>query len=65
MYREAADLAYYFHWPRAELFCLSRGERRSWLAQITRIHAMQKKAREEETWRQFERLLAARAEEGI
>ena len=65
MLREAADLAYYFHWPRAELFSLGIRERRSWLGQITRIHEMQKKAREEETWRQFERLLAARAEEGI
>jgi hypothetical protein len=36
-------------------------ERRVWLEQITRIHVLRKKARDEETWEQFERILASRA----
>jgi hypothetical protein len=61
LYREAADIAYYFHWPRGEIFLMDSRERRVWLGQITRIHALRKKARDEETWQQFERILAARA----
>jgi hypothetical protein len=61
LYREAADIAYYFHWPREEIFVMNSRERRVWLEQITRIHALKKKARDEETWEQFERILASRA----
>ncbi|MDR1933063.1 MAG: hypothetical protein LBQ57_09630 [Spirochaetales bacterium] len=42
---------------------MSGRERRVWLGQITYIHDMQKKAREEEAWRQIERLLEIRAQE--
>jgi hypothetical protein len=64
LYREAADLAYYFHWTREAVFLMNSRERRVWLGQITRIHALRKKAREEETWEQFERILASRAGAG-
>jgi hypothetical protein len=60
VYREAADLAYYFHWPQKEIFVMSGRERRIWLKEIMRIHVLRKKAREEETWQQFERLFARR-----
>ena len=62
MRREAADLAYYFHWPLAEILSLSGAQRRAWLEEITRIHLMQKKAREKEAGEQIAMLLAARAE---
>jgi hypothetical protein len=64
VYREAALLAYYFHWQRKEIFLLSGRERRVWLERISHIHGMQKKAREEEAWQQIERLLEVRAQGG-
>jgi hypothetical protein len=55
-------LAYYFHWPKGEIFSMNRRERGIWLAQISRIHLMQKEARDKEAWEQAERFLAARAQ---
>jgi len=48
VYREAADLAYYFNWQRGEIMSMNMKERRIWLSQINRIHFEQKQARERE-----------------
>ncbi|MDR3303824.1 MAG: GpE family phage tail protein [Treponema sp.] len=63
MFREAADLAYYFHWPRAEIMAMTRRERRDWLAQINRIHTEQKKQRDRELVEQVEQIYALRQKE--
>ena len=36
--REAAVIAYYFHWSRAECMDLSRRERAAWIEEIKRIN---------------------------
>jgi len=48
VYREAADLAFYFHWQRGEIMSVNTQERRIWLSQINRIHLEQKQARDRE-----------------
>jgi len=56
VYREAADLAYHFHWQRKDIMEMTMKERRIWLAEISRIHKEQKRAREEEMIEQFEQI---------
>lgn len=48
VYREAADLAYYFHWQRGDIMGMNLRERREWLLQIKRIHMELKQARDTE-----------------
>ena len=48
VYREAADLAYYFKWQRGDIFGMTMQERRLWLSQIKRINFEQKMARDKE-----------------
>ena len=38
VYREAALIAYHFHWSRTECFALSRRQRHAWLEEIKRIN---------------------------
>lgn len=38
VHREAALIAFHFHWSRSECFALSRRERRVWLEEIRRIN---------------------------
>jgi hypothetical protein len=64
VYREAADLAYHFHWARGEIFSLAGRERRVWLSQITRIHGMRKQMREREFMEQLARIAEVREREG-
>jgi hypothetical protein len=63
VYREAADLAYHFHWARGEIFSLDSRERRMWLSQITRIHEARRKTREQEFMEQLARIAALREQE--
>lgn len=63
IYREAADLAYYFHWARHDIMAMTGRERNVWLSQINRIHREQKTQRDREAREQTERLLALRADE--
>jgi hypothetical protein len=35
---ELAFLAYYLHWPAEELLALEHGERRRWVAEVSRIN---------------------------
>ncbi len=63
LYREAADLAYYFHWARGDIMAMTGRERNLWLSQINRIHRAQKEQRDREAAEQTERLLALRAED--
>ncbi len=63
VYREAADLAYYFKWQMREILGMTMRERRIWLSQIDRIHLEQKKARDKELSRQVEYLESLRAKE--
>jgi hypothetical protein len=56
VYREAADLAYYFHWQRGDIMDMSMNERKVWLDQIKRIHYEQKAAREKDLEEQAEYL---------
>jgi hypothetical protein len=66
LYREAANLAYYFNWPRNDIMGMTGEERRIWLDQIMRIHREQRQARQEESRMDAERILKMRrqAEEG-
>lgn len=63
MFREAADIAYYFHWPRAEIMGMTGKERSVWLAQIYRIHREQKKQRDAEYVEQTRQIFAMQGEE--
>ncbi len=38
LYRELAFVAYYLHWPHAEVLALEHGERRRWCQEISRLH---------------------------
>ncbi len=38
LYQEMAFLAYYLHWPRAELLELEHGERRRWCREVSAIN---------------------------
>jgi hypothetical protein len=48
IYREAADLAYYFNWARGDIMGMTGRERKTWLSQIKRIHKEQKQIRDRE-----------------
>lgn len=48
IFEEAADLAYYFHWPRSEIMSMTGKERTLWLKQIRRLHLEQNRLRQEE-----------------
>jgi hypothetical protein len=48
IYREAADLAYYFNWSRGDILGMTGQERKTWLGQIRRIHYEQKAVRDRE-----------------
>ena len=62
IYREAADIAYYFHWGREELAGMNGKERQVWLKQINRIHQAQQKQRIQENEEQIQRIQAAKNE---
>lgn len=53
IFQEAADLAYYFHWPRTEIMEMTGKERGIWLEQIHRIHKSQKQQRDLESAEQL------------
>jgi uncharacterized protein DUF6760 len=38
LYEEMAFIGYYLHWPQEELLRLEHGERRRWVAEISRIN---------------------------
>jgi hypothetical protein len=38
LYEEIAFIAYYFHWPHAEIMNLEHRERRRWCEEISRIN---------------------------
>jgi hypothetical protein len=38
LYEEMAFVAYYLHWPAHELLALEHGERRRWVAEVSRIN---------------------------
>ncbi|MBL8901347.1 MAG: hypothetical protein JNM84_27215 [Planctomycetes bacterium] len=38
LYRELAFLAYYLHWPHAQLLALDHGERRRWCEEVSRMN---------------------------
>jgi hypothetical protein len=60
IFQEAADLAYYFHWPRTEIMEMTGKERSIWLEQIKRIHSEQKEARDAETAAQLNIFMESR-----
>ena len=60
IFQEAADLAYYFHWPRTEIMEMTGKERSIWLEQIKRIHLEQKEARDAETAAQLNIFMESR-----
>jgi hypothetical protein len=64
VYREAADLAYYFHWQRGDIMEMGMRERREWLAQVMRIHTEQRRARQREMVEQADYIKSLRAQEG-
>ena len=35
---EVAYVAYYLHWPYHEIMAMDHRERRSWIAEVSRIH---------------------------
>ncbi|MFC2331405.1 MAG: DUF6760 family protein [Treponema sp.] len=49
IFQEAADIAYYFHWTKADIMAMTGKERGIWLEQIQRIHSRQKHQRDAET----------------
>jgi len=63
VYREAADLAYYFHWQKGDIMGMTMRERRIWLSQIGRIHAEQKKTRDNELMEQAAVLMNMKSQE--
>jgi len=63
VFREAADIAYYFHWGREELQKMTGKERVVWLKQINRIHEAQKVQRTAEAAEQAKMLLSAKDEQ--
>jgi hypothetical protein len=65
IYREAADLAYYFHWARGDIFGMTGHERKRWLFQINRIHYEQKKVRDRELIEQAGLLMNLRDQEVV
>lgn len=48
LYREAADLAYHFHWSRNDVLGMTSSERRQWLFEIHRIHGEEHRQRQKE-----------------
>lgn len=62
VFREAADLAYYFHWPRSEIMTMTGKERNIWLSQIMRIHHEQHSQRQLETREASEMIESLRKE---
>jgi len=53
IFEEAADLAYYFHWPRSEIMSMTGKERLLWLKQIRRLHSEQNRRKQEELFEQL------------
>jgi hypothetical protein len=54
LYREAADLAYHFHWNKNDIFNMTEAERRQWLFEINRIHEEEYKQRQKELSEQIQ-----------
>jgi hypothetical protein len=63
VYREAADLAYFFHWQRGEIMGMDARERKVWLSQIKRIQTEQKQARDREVEAQTEYFIKKKNQE--
>jgi hypothetical protein len=38
LYEEVAFIAYYFHWPHEQIMSLEHGERRRWVAEVSKIN---------------------------
>jgi len=38
LYGEVAFIAYYLHWPHRQIMSLDHGERRRWVAEVSRIN---------------------------
>lgn len=38
LYEEVAFIAYYLHWPHEQVMSLEHGERRRWVAEVSRIN---------------------------
>jgi hypothetical protein len=38
LYEEVAFIAYYLHWPHRQIMSLDHGERRRWVAEVSRIN---------------------------
>lgn len=62
IYREAADLAYYFHWGKSDIMEMAGKERKTWLGEIKRIHMEQKMTRDREFAEQMEQMINIRAD---
>jgi len=46
LYGELAFVAYYLHWPHAEVVALEHAERRRWCQEISRLHRAMNGAKE-------------------
>lgn len=57
LYREAADLAYYFHWSRNDVLSMTESERKQWLSEIHRVHKAEYRQRQKETLEQIQRII--------
>jgi hypothetical protein len=38
LYEEVAFIAYYLHWPHEQIMSLEHGDRRRWVAEVSRIN---------------------------
>jgi hypothetical protein len=38
LYEEVAFIAYYLHWPHEQIMSLDHGERRRWVAEVSKIN---------------------------
>ncbi len=63
LYREAADIAYHFHWPKNEIFVMTGKERKQWLSEINRIHEAEYRQRKKELIEQVHQITEYRNRE--
>lgn len=62
MLREAADIAYYFKWPKSEIMTMTKRERFEWISQINRIHEEELRQRAADSENELQRILQVRGE---
>lgn len=60
LYREAADLAYHFHWSKENILSMNGGERKQWLSEINRIHEEEYRQRKKEVMEQVQEIIRLR-----